>query len=321
MSEIRTRFSLRDKTVMITGGTGSFGHFIMPILLKNGAREVRIFSRDQHKQNRMQQEFPDERVKFVVGDVRDYYRVEEAMKNVDVIYHAAALKIIPLCEIHPSETVKTDVIGTENVKRAAGKMGADRAVLISTDKAVKPVNVYGMSKAIAERIFISNEFSSSTRFSCIRYGNVMGSRDSIIPFFSDLIKKGEPLPITNKEMTRFWITPEQASELVLFATVNAQHGRIIVSDLPACKTVTLARVMAGKNYRLKEVGIRAGEKIHECLISEEEMRRAEKRDNYFVLHPYGEYSSGTIAAEFTSDAARQMKDKEIRRLLETNGWL
>lgn len=258
----------KGKTVLITGGTGSFGRWILKEILKNPVEEVRIFSRDEEKQLDVKREANDLRVKFLIGDVRDYDRVAQACRGVDILYHAAAQKIIDSCEENPAEALKTNVIGTWNVERASLACEVERSVLISTDKAVKPVNLYGMTKGMAEKIWTRKEAGSKTKFVVVRYGNVIGSRGSVIPYFRQLIKEKKPLPITHPDMTRFLITLRQATELVFCATKYSNGGEVYVPDLPACKIVDLAKAMAGDKHPLSYVGIRLGEKIHECLIQE-----------------------------------------------------
>lgn len=305
-----------NKTVLLTGGTGSFGHFIIPKLLERGVKEIRVFSRDEEKQLDMGREFTDERLKFIIGNVRDYDRLLEATKGVQILYHAAALKIITFCERNPLEALKTNVLGTWNVKKASIATGIEKAILISTDKAVKPVNLYGMTKAVGEKIWINDEFLTETEFTVVRYGNVIGSRGSVIPFFKKLVEDGRPLPITHPEMTRFLITPNQATELVFKTTVLIMNRKIHVPILPACRILDLAEVIAGEDYPTKIVGIRPGEKIHECLIQEDELRRAERVDNGYIIHPYGEYSSGKEMGELNSNNAAQLSRVEIAKLLE-----
>jgi UDP-N-acetylglucosamine 4,6-dehydratase len=309
-----------DKIVLITGGTGSFGRWVTKELLKYNPQEIRIYSRDEEKQLDMEREFQDKRLRFITGDVRDFNRLLEATQDAEIIYHAAALKIIPACEVHPVETLKTNTIGTWNVKNAAIANKVPKSVLVSTDKAVKPVNLYGMTKAIAEKIWANEEFKTDCRFAVVRYGNVIGSRGSVVPFFSQLIKEKKPLPITDRSMTRFLVTLQQAADLVFFATENMNGGEIFVPDLPACNIVDLAKAMGGKDYPLKFLGIRPGEKLHECLIQEDEFRRTEKKGKYYVIHPYMRYESKIIKEEFTSENATRLNTPGILDLLKESGW-
>jgi UDP-N-acetylglucosamine 4,6-dehydratase len=313
--------SLKARTILITGGTGSFGRLMTKELLKREPKEIRIYSRDEEKQLDMQREFSDPRIKFVIGDVRDYERLLEATENVQLVYHAAALKIVDKCEEHPMEALKTNIMGTWNVKRVAIENRVEKSLLISTDKAVKPVNLYGMTKAIAEKIWINDEFLTQSRFAVVRYGNVIGSRGSVIPYFKRLMREGKPLPVTHSEMTRFLITLQQAINLVFYATENMKGGEIFVPRIPACNIMDLARLMAGNSYAIEIVGIRPGEKIHECLIQEDEFRRVKEIGEYFVIHNYGQHKSGKIVEEFTSQKARRLSQEEIASLLKESGWL
>ena len=308
-----------DKTVLVTGGTGSFGHQIIRVLLKFEPKEVRIYSRGEDRQYQMRLKFPQKNVKFIIGDVRDYNRLLEATANVDIIYHAAALKQVPLIEEHPFEAIQTNVYGTVNVKKAAIQNRVEKTILISTDKAVKPVNAYGMTKALAEKIFTCNEFLNYSKFSVVRYGNVIGSTGSVIPLFRRLMNEKKPLPITDKRMTRFLISLKQAIDLVLYCTKNMEGGEIYVPRLPACRIVDLAKVMGGKNHPIEIIGIRPGEKIHECLVQEDEMRRAIIIEDYFVIPPYGSHSK--LEGEYTSENALRVKKEQLRELLKECGWL
>lgn len=309
-----------DKTVLVTGGTGSFGRCILKELLKTSVSEVRVFSRDEEKQLDVSREVNDPRVKFFLGDVRDFDRVLEVCRGVDIVYHAAAQKIIDSCEAHPGEALKTNVLGTWNVKRASLQCGVDRGILLSTDKAVKPVNFYGMTKAMAEKLWTQREEGSLTRFMVIRYGNVIGSRGSVVPYFRQLIKEGKPLPITHRDMTRFLITLGQAVKLVLYATEDGSDGAVYVPDLPACKIMDLAKTMGGDEYPINFVGIRQGEKIHECLIHEHEITRTENHDGYFVIRPNAIDALQALTGEYTSDTTRLLDREGIFALLKEEGW-
>lgn len=309
------------KTIMVTGGTGSFGTWITKELLKHNPSEIRIYSRDEEKQWAMKHFFNDQRLKFVIGDVRDRKRLMEVTKEVHIIYHAAALKIVPACEEHPMEALKTNTMGTWNVRHASVENRVEKAILISTDKAVKPINFYGMTKAIAEKIWVNDEFMNHTQFAIVRYGNVIGSRGSVVPYFKQLIKEEKPLPITHLEMTRFLITLQQAIELVLYATINMKGNEIFIPDIPACIVLDLAKAMAGEKYPLIYTGIRPGEKIHECLIQEDEFRRAEKKEGYYTIHPYNHFDSKIVREEYTSENARRLNKEEIAVLLRDSGWL
>lgn len=285
----------KNKDILITGGTGSFGHHIVSKLLQLKPNKIVIFSRDEKKQYDMQNEFEEHNnlLEFIIGDVRDYAKIHEAMKNIDIVYHAAALKQVPNCEFHPFKAVKTNVLGAENVRRAAIENNVDVVIVMSTDKAVKPINVMGMTKAIQERIMLNSTTGKwNTKFVCVRYGNVIGSRGSVIPFFKQRIEKGKFLPITNYEMTRFLLSLEDAVDLVLKATIEGETGQLFVKKMPACYIIDLAKVMSkaiiGKeDYPIKEAGIRPGEKIYEVLVSEEEMRRAVETETHYIIYPHG----------------------------------
>lgn len=300
------------KTVLITGGTGSFGRWVISELLETRVDEVRVFSRDEEKQLSLQRQISDKRVTFMLGDVRDYDRISEACKGANVVYHAAAQKIIDSCELNPTEALKTNVLGSLNVKRACESEGIETAILVSTDKAVKPVNLYGMSKGMAEHIWTNG--NRNTRFAVVRYGNVLGSRGSIVPYFKELIKAGKPLPITDFSMTRFLITLKQACKLVFYVTENAEDARIYVPNLPACRIVDLAKALAGESYPQVLVGVRLGEKIHECLIQEYEIRRTSLKDDYIVINPDVSVHP-VLSEEYTSDKVRQLTITEIQSLL------
>jgi len=300
------------KSVVITGGTGSFGHHIVGELLKSNVSTITIFSRDEEKQWEMSREFPDERMRFVIGDVRDRERVFEVL-NADYLYHAAALKIIPTCETNPTEAYKTNLVGTLNVRDACVANKVKRATLISTDKAVKPVNAYGMSKALAEKVWLMRH--PVTVFTVVRYGNVLGSRGSVVPYFKGLLKEKKPLPVTHTSMSRFLLTLQQGIQLVFHATLTGSGGEVFVHKSPACKITDLAKAMAGPDYPTVEIGVRPGEKIAEVLISEEEIRRTEEQNEYYVVHPYGSYRS-SMREEFTSDTTRQLSVSEIASILK-----
>lgn len=323
---------IADKNILITGGTGSFGHQIVSQLLKFSPNKIVVFSRDEKKQYDMQNEFKEylDILEFIIGDVRDYTSIYDATKNIDIVYHAAALKQVPNSENHPFEAVKTNVIGAENVRRAAIENDVDIVVAVSTDKAVKPINVMGMTKAIQERIMLNpNNGRWDTKFICVRYGNVIGSRGSVIPFFKEQIEKGEVLPITNYEMTRFLLRLEESIDLVFKATVEGETGQLLVKKMPACYIINLAKVMGkvitGKDsYPIKEVGIRPGEKIHEVLVSEEEMRRSVETGEHYVVYPYGELEKSSLLRdlkEYASNNTQMLNEDEIISLLKRDGWI
>lgn len=322
---------LRGKNILVTGGTGSFGHQIVSQLVKLEPSKIVIFSRDEKKQYDMKNEFKEyaDLLEFIIGDVRDYAKVWEATKGIYVIYHAAALKQVPNCEFNPLETVKTNVLGAENVRLAAIKNGVEIVVAISTDKAVKPVNVMGMTKAIQERIMLNpSNRKWDTKFICVRYGNVIGSRGSVIPLFKQLLEKGEPLMVTHPKMTRFLLTLEEAIDLVFKATAEAEGGQLFVRKMPACYIMDLAKAMAKaisgrENYPIVVIGIRPGEKIHEVLVSEEEMHRAVESEKHYVIYPQGRKDKVSIIGEFkeyTSNNTQILNQKEIVALLKKENW-
>jgi len=283
---------LTNKTVLITGGTGSFGRNFIKHLLKNGKpKRVIIFSRDELKQFQMQKdkEFDDERLRFFLGDVRDQQRLHRAFHEVDIIVHAAALKQIPTLEYNPFEAIKTNIIGSQNVLEVAIDEGVEKVLLISTDKAAQPVNLYGSTKLCAEKLFINgNSYASGkTKFSCVRYGNVIGSRGSVVEI---LLKNRDAKKcwLTDEQMTRFWITFEQSFKLVSFALNNMSGGEIFIPKIPSMKLVDLFEAIVPHAKR-EIIGIRPGEKLHELLITPEEARHTIDLDDYFAILP--EYKS------------------------------
>ena len=276
----------QDKTLMITGGTGSFGNAVLNRFLKTDIGEIRIFSRDEKKQDDMRHEFqakmPDvaEKIKFYIGDVRDLASVKNAMHGVDYIFHAAALKQVPSCEFFPMEAVKTNVIGTDNVLTAAIEAGVKNVVCLSTDKAAYPVNAMGTSKAMMEKVIVAKSRTvapEKTKICCTRYGNVMCSRGSVIPLWIEQIKAGNPITITEPSMTRFIMSLDEAVDLDLFAFENGVSGDILVQKAPACTIETLAQAVTGlfaPEHEIKVIGIRHGEKMYETLLTNEECANA-----------------------------------------------
>jgi UDP-glucose 4-epimerase len=283
----------KDKIVLITGGTGSFGNRILKRMANMGAKEIRVFSRDEKKQYDMKNAYKDmKHVKYFVGDIRDKKRLREVMEGVNIVYQAAALKQVPSCEYCPEEAIKTNILGVMNLIECALDAKVEKVVAISTDKAVKPVNVMGMTKAIQEKIIINANLlpnNKGTLFSCVRYGNVMSSRGSAIPFFRDLIKAGKAITITHPEMTRFMLTLDDAIDLVFYATQNMKGKETFVKKAPSMKIVDLAKLLykmhhgTDNGFRYETIGMLPGEKIHEILISEEEMRRSSDNGSFFVI--------------------------------------
>ncbi len=284
---------ITDKSVLVTGGSGSFGRALVSKLLSTTASRIAIFSRDELKQFHLKNELPkDERLRFFLGDIRDEARLRTALHGVDYVIHAAALKQVDTGEYNPMEFVKTNVLGSQKVIDAAIFCGVSKVVALSTDKASSPINLYGATKLTADKLFTSaNNYSHAygTSFSVVRYGNVMGSRGSVIPFFLDLAKKGMDIPITDYRMTRFWITLEQATEFVLDSFKRMQGGELYVPKIPSMKILDLANFLAPK-ARKYEVGIRPGEKLHEEMISPDDSRRTLDLDTRFVVNPlYAEW--------------------------------
>ena len=282
---------VENNTFLITGGTGSFGSTMVRYLLNNNAQEIRILSRDEKKQDDLRKELNDDRVKFYIGDTKDYDSIEHAVNGSDYVFQAAALKQVPSCEFFPIEAVKTNIIGTQNIIKASEDYGVKKVVVLSTDKAVYPINAMGMSKGLAEKVAISRHYSNSntqTICNCTRYGNVMGSRGSVIPLFIKQILNEEPLTITDPNMTRFLMSLDDSVDLVMYAFENGQKGDLFVMKSPASTIEDLVDgigLLFNKKPIKKIIGIRHGEKMHETLVSCEEMLRAEDRGDYFRLLP------------------------------------
>lgn len=337
----------QDKTVLITGGTGSLGKALVRQIMsgKRGEpKKIIVFSRDEDKQNSMKLEWKnmkvatdeviyhnfEETLDFRIGDVRDYESLSKAVKDADIVIHAAALKQVPVCEYFPIESIKTNIIGAQNVIQAAKADGEKVEVVlgVSTDKACKPINTYGMCKAIQERLMVqANLNSGHTRFICVRYGNVIASRGSVIPLFKEQIRNGGPVTITVKEMTRFWLTLDTAVAIIFDALDSAQPGDIYVPDVPSANIVDLAKVMIGdRKVGIQFTGIRPGEKLHEILISEEEVPRTIKRDDYYVICPMlpelqREHIAKPVLAKEFSSADCVMSKSELKSFLQKEGHL
>jgi len=326
--------NFKGKSVLVTGGTGSFGkQFLRGILERFEPRRLIVFSRDEMKQYEMAQSLSVEdqaRTRFFIGDVRDVHRLEMAFREVDVVIHAAALKQVPAAEYNPFECIQTNVLGAENVVRAALRAEVDKVIALSTDKAANPINLYGASKLAADKIFVAaNNLSGSlgTRFSVVRYGNVAGSRGSVIPLFQKLIDEGaDSLPITDARMTRFWITLQQGVDFVLSCLERMRGGEIFVPKIPSMKMVDLARGMA-PDLPHRVVGIRPGEKIHEVLVTEDDARNTVEFEDRYVIEPAFSYWSdkshlgdgaGRVAEDFrySSDQNADWLDaKGLERIL------
>lgn len=284
--------SFKDQTLLITGGTGSFGNAVLNRFLKTDIKEIRIFSRDEKKQDDLRKKYKSDKLKFYIGDVRDYNSIAGACRGVDYIFHAAALKQVPSCEFHPMEAVKTNILGTENVLEAAIQSGVKKVVCLSTDKAVYPINAMGISKAMMEKVMIAKSRQVSQHkivISGTRYGNVMASRGSVIPLFVDQIAANQEITITDPQMTRFMMTLEDAVDLVLYAFKYAKNGDIFVQKAPAATVEVLAKalfeLLKKPNHPIKVIGTRHGEKLYETLLSREEMVSAEDLGEYFRIPP------------------------------------
>jgi len=321
----------KDKTFLISGGTGSFGNAILRRFLTTDIKEIRIFSRDELKQDNMRKLYNNNKLKFYIGDVRDTNSIDDAMNGVDFVFHAAALKQVPSCEFHPMQAVKTNVIGAENVLNSAIRAGVKKVIALSTDKAVYPINAMGVSKAMMERVIVAKGRSETgTMIACTRYGNVMASRGSVIPLFIKQIRNGDPITITDPEMTRFMMSLDQAVDLVLFAFENGESGDIFVQKSPAATIQMLAKSIAkilGKpDHQIKTIGTRHGEKLYETLLTKEEMVKAidlgeyyripaDNRDlNYNKFFEEGEEVI-TQAGEYHSHNTHRLKEDELTHLL------
>lgn len=288
---------LNGKTVLVTGGTGSFGNkFVEMVFKKYKPKKVIIYSRDEFKQDVMRKKFTEHNkyLRFFIGDVRDKDRMYRAFDGVDYVIHAAAMKQVPACEYNPFEAIKTNIHGAQNVIDAALDKGVKKVIALSTDKAVNPINLYGGTKLVSDKLFISaNAYSGGkgTRFAVVRYGNVAGSRGSVIPFFKQLIESGEKkLPITDFRMTRFWITLEEGVELVFKALEEAKGGETYISKIPSFKITDLAKAM-NPNAILEEVGIREGEKLHEVMITKDDSRMTYEYDKHYIVYPHFDWWS------------------------------
>ncbi len=280
----------KDKVLLITGGTGSFGNAVLSKFLSSDLKEIRIFSRDEKKQEDMRLKLNNEKLRFYLGDVRDYDSIDSAMLGVDLIFHAAALKQVPSCEFYPMQAVKTNIHGPDNVIKAAIKNNVKNAIFLSTDKAVYPINAMGLSKAMMEKLVVSQARSleSGPVFCCTRYGNVMASRGSVIPLFVSQIKSGNTITITDPEMTRFMMSLDQSVELVEYAFTNGEPGDIFVKKAPATTLMVLAKALLKifeRDNPIEVIGTRHGEKLYESLLTREEMQKAEDLGRYYRVKP------------------------------------
>lgn len=322
----------KDKVLLITGGTGSFGNAVLRRFLKTDIKEIRIFSRDEKKQDDMRKIYNDSKIKFYIGDVRDYNSISDAMRGVDFVFHAAALKQVPSCEFYPVQAVYTNILGTENVLNAAIANKVKRVVCLSTDKAAYPINAMGMSKALMEKVIVAkgrNLDEKETMICLTRYGNVMASRGSVIPLFFDQIRAGKPMTITNPNMTRFMMSLDQAVDLVLFAFENGHNGDLFIQKSPAATIELLAntiRNLVGKpDYEIRNIGIRHGEKLYEVLMTKEEKVRAIDMGSYFRVPAdsrdlnYSQYFDNgqpiEKLEEYNSDNTYQLNEQELKEML------
>jgi UDP-N-acetylglucosamine 4,6-dehydratase/5-epimerase len=317
--------------LLITGGTGSFGNAVLKRFLDTDISEIRIFSRDEKKQDDMRKRYQNDKLKFYIGDVRDEQSVLNAVRGVDYIFHAAALKQVPSCEFHPLEAVKTNVLGTENVMEAAIRSGVKRVVCLSTDKAVYPINAMGISKAMMEKVAVAKSRSSKdTVISVTRYGNVMASRGSVIPLFVAQIRAGQPITLTDPTMTRFMMTLDDAVNLVLYAFEHGQPGDIFVQKAPAATIETLAQalttLLGQAKHEIRVIGTRHGEKLYEALLSREEMAVAQDLGQYYKVAPdlrdlnYGKYvETGELkisqSTDYNSHNTQRLNVSEMQALL------
>lgn len=328
----------KNKTLLITGGTGSFGNAVLQRFLNSDLAQIRIFSRDEKKQEDMRIALKNDRIKFYIGDVRDYRSIFDAMRGVDYVFHAAALKQVPSCEFYPMEAVQTNILGAENVIRAAIANEVEKCIVLSTDKAVYPINAMGLSKAMMEKVMVANARLSDpakTILCATRYGNVMGSRGSVIPLFIDQIKAGQALTITDPNMTRFLMSLEESVDLVLHAFSHAKPGDIFVQKAPAATIENLAKAISqlfGVKENIKVIGTRHGEKLYETLVSREEMARVEELGDYYRIPVdgrdlnYAKYTSeGELSVakieDYTSHNTRLLKVYEIVALLKKQDWM
>ena len=324
----------KNKTLLITGGTGSFGNAVLEKFIESDIAEIRIFSRDEKKQDDMRRKYHNSKLKFHIGDVRNKDSINNAMKGVDFVFHAAALKQVPSCEFYPMEAVRTNILGTSNVVDVAVDNGVKKVICLSTDKAVYPINAMGVSKAMMEKVFVAkSRTSGDTKIIGTRYGNVMASRGSVIPLFHNQLINNKPLTITNPEMTRFMMTLENAVELVLYAFENGENGDIFVQKAPSSTIGQLADVMKDiykSKSEIKNIGVRHGEKMHETLLSKEERLISEDLNNYFRIPAdnrdlnYEKYFEKgqkiDLSEEFNSFNTERLSNELLTDLLASIGY-
>lgn len=325
----------KDKVLLITGGTGSFGNAMLKGFLNSDLKEIRIFSRDEKKQEDMRIEYKNDKLNFVIGDIRDFDSINNAMAGVNFVFHAAALKQVPSCEFYPMQAVQTNILGAENVLEAAARNNVERVVVLSTDKAVYPINTMGMSKAVMEKLAVSKARDPRVQtakgiYTSTRYGNVMASRGSIIPLFIKQIKEGKPLTVTNPKMTRFMMSLDQSVELVMFAFTNGNPGDIFVQKSPGATIETLAKAIKelfNADNEIQIIGERHAEKMYETLCSKEEMAKAEDMGDFYRIPAdfrdlnYTKYvqedGPALIKDEYNSDNTERLNVEELKKLLLT----
>ena len=322
----------KNKTLLITGGTGSFGQALIKKIPLNIFNEIRVFSRDETKQDQMRNNFADKKIKFYIGDVRDYSSIYSATKNVDFVFHAAALKQVPSCEFYPLEAIKTNILGSDNVMNAVLNNNVEKCVILSTDKAVYPINAMGMTKALMEKVMVSKtlEYKKNQSIICAtRYGNVMASRGSVIPLFIEQIKKNKNITVTNPKMTRFMMNLDESIDLVFNAFLNGKPGDIFVPKASASSVINIAKALKEIFYSkstIKNIGIRHGEKLYETLISSEEMIFTKEFKNYFKItsdtrdlnyNKYFKQGNNLIKTSqpYSSHSTRQLNFAEVKKLL------
>ncbi len=319
---------LENKTILLTGGVGSFGSkFVEVVLAKHNPKAIRVFDINEFKEVEMERKFQDSRLRFFIGDIRDFDRLKMAMRNVDIVVHAAALKHITVCEYNPIEAIKTNIEGAINIVKAALSEGVEKVIALSTDKAAYPVNLYGASKMVMEKVFTQgNTYSAgqNIKFSCTRYGNVVASSGSVVPLFREQAKAGKKLTITDEKMTRFWITLEQGVEFVTNCLEKMEGGEIFVPKIPSMKIMDLAEVIAPQAQK-EIIGSRPGEKLHEALITQEEAKHTKEYNDYFVVEPdfpfwsYKEERGGKTLPDgfvYASDTNSQwLTQKDLRDIL------
>ena len=328
----------KNKTLLITGGTGSFGNAVLDRFLHSDVGEIRILSRDEKKQEDLRLALNNDKVKFYIGDVRNYDSVQDAMQGVDYVFHAAALKQVPSCEFYPMEAVQTNILGAENVMRAAIDRGVQKCIVLSTDKAVYPVNAMGISKAMMEKVMVAKARLCDPQkiiLCATRYGNVLGSRGSVVPLFVEQVLAGKSITVTDPNMTRFLMSLQDSVNLVLYAFANAKPGDIFVQKAPAATIGDLAQAVSallGSKIETTVIGTRHGEKLYESLVSREEMARAEEVNDFYRIPADGRdlnyaqyYSEGAVgvsqAQDYTSHNTQLLSVEEIKALLKKQDWM